>query len=78
MEAAKETREKLREMREELATKEALQARLQDEHSKLAKTVSRWEIWQSSWQESGNICDIRPVNQIALSFLPSVQLSILK
>lgn len=41
MDAAKETREKLIEMREELATKEALQARLQDEHSKLAKTVSR-------------------------------------
>ncbi|KAG8333084.1 Coiled-coil domain-containing protein 22 [Homalodisca vitripennis] len=55
LETARQTRERLREMKEELATKEALQARLQEEHDKLSKTVSRTAYTRRILEIIGNI-----------------------
>lgn len=42
LESAREAREKLREIQEQITSKESLQARLQDEFSKVDKNINRY------------------------------------
>lgn len=55
LESAREAREKLREIQEQITSKETLQARLQDEFSKVDKTINRTAYTRRILEIIGNI-----------------------